>query len=1117
MRTFFIALITLFLSLSVAAQQDPLEFIIAGDDSYAKIVARGDAHFAAKHPGKTATELSLGEHRDGKFVKWQRWKHYWAERLNADGTLGSPVAYFLEQQRKGGSPGGSEKVLQPYENVAWTNINYTDYITGQIGLGRTDDIAFHPTDPNTFYVAANRGGIWKTTDGGQTYAPMSDELPTLDARSLIVDQANPDIIYALFNLIGVYKSEDAGATWEPTALANDPAFSRSLNTMTADPADPQRILVAGYWGTYLTTDGFATFSKVSDAGTYFIRHQPGDVNTVLATGRDGTILRSTDRGTTWAAGQTLNGNWPWLEFSQLDPDHVYATTGSLVYESTDAGVTWTQIVTDGTDGAPFIVAHNSRDTLFKGYFDLYRSNDGGQSWTQIMDWLGAGGLESIHVDTRRLRTNPLEPDNIYICNDGGVYRYSISQNTFTSLCDGLVITQYYDIAVSQTDANVVGGGSQDNGNVFRQSDGSWLQYATTGDGMNQAIDPTDAGIRYWSYQNGGLRRWQNGSNANIRPGLTGGAWQAPYRLDPNNPARIVWANDTIYESLDRGDNWTAIGFNLAGTADANEMAIAPTNSERIYVSFGDRLFVKSTVGDTWTERSLPAGASDLEVDPYNEDRVYISRPGYTAGEKVYVSDDAGATWQNISRNLPNLSIAALETYRDIPGAIFVGSDDGVYYTDSLLNGWQRYGNMPNARVEDIEIQYAAQLIRVGTYGRGVLEAPIIVETCTAASADSDGDGQCDFIDECPNFNNNLIGTACDDGDPFSDGEIYDTECGCSGGRSNLSYCAGAGSTNTGSDYLDRVLLNDLESTSGKTQYSDFTDRSATLEMGQDYTMTVGFRATFGIDRAHAWIDWNRDGVFDANEHLDFSVPDADNLAFAVINVPTIVPGVTTMRVRGVYSTTHNDPCGNAFGEVEDYTVRVICADGDVNCRALPLEFNSLSAIALGKTNALVSWSTQTERNVSHYLVERSENGISFTPVDELQARNTARADYEFIDESVPGRFAYYRVTGVDFDGAQTVSPSRRVDFFSSDDVNVQLYPNPVGQDELTLNWQQNEEDANVRWLVYNQWGQEIASGSPAARVGENLAVVNLAKLPAGVYLLRLRGTDFDWTGHFVRR
>ena len=109
--------------------------------------------------------------------------------------------------------------------------------------------------------------------------------------------------------------------------------------------------------------------------------------------------------------------------------------------------------------------------------------------------------------------------------------------------------------------------------------------------------------------------------------------------------------------------------------------------------------------------------------------VSVSIPGFFAGSKVYKSTNAGTNWTNISGSLPNVSTGAIELYESIPGGIFVGTDAGVYYRDNSLADWQEYGEVPHTRVEDIEIQYSGKLVRIGTHGRGVLEAPIIIETC----------------------------------------------------------------------------------------------------------------------------------------------------------------------------------------------------------------------------------------------------------------------------------------------------------------------------------------------------------------------------------------------------
>ncbi|MEM9931081.1 MAG: GEVED domain-containing protein, partial [Bacteroidota bacterium] len=576
-----------------------------------------------------------------------------------------------------------------------------------------------------------------------------------------------------------------------------------------------------------------------------------------------------------------------------------------------------------------------------------------------------------------------------------------------NLSDGLAITQYYDIAVAQTDANVVGGGSQDNGNVFRDENGNWRQYAPTGDGMNQEIDPTDAGTRFWAYQFGSLHRWRNGFNRFVKPPAVNydGAWETPFKLDPSNADRLVVGYRRVYESFNQGNTWNVISGDLAGGANLNELAIAPTNGERIYVTRGATLYVKNVNNDNWVTRNLPGSISDIEVDPDDMDKVYVSVPGFSTGQKVFVSEDAGASWTNISGSLPNISVGALELFHDAPGGVFIGTDAGVFYRDDQVEDWLEYGSLPHTRVEDIEIQYAAGLIRVGTHGRGVLEAATQIIVCTESAPDEDNDGTCDTFDGCPNFDNGLIGSPCDDGDAFSSGEAFDLNCGCSGGQANLDYCAGEGSDGTGADYISFVSLNGVEHGSGQSNYSDFRSIVIPVNIGETYTLTASFNFAFDIDRFHAWADWNRDGVFSSEEYIGMSVP-AGNTSTGQLMVPiSTLEGATTLRVRGVYSTDFDDPCGSAFGEVEDYTLSVKCV---TNC-SLPVDWMGFTARGIAKQTALLEWVTANEREVQEFRVERSVNGRDFQVVQTLAARNTSNGSYEVIDEEVPVNLAYYRI------------------------------------------------------------------------------------------------------------
>lgn len=1114
-------LLVLLTPVSLFAQQSLAE-IFQSTQNYREIVKRGDAYFTAKHPGLTAKDLSSGEHRDGEYVKFMRWQQYWKNSLNPDGTLGDPTAYWRKQAATGpGQP--ADKLLNPYAAIPWTEINYTGYITGQIGLGRTTSMAFHPTDVNTFYVGAAIGGIWKTTDGGQSYVPLGDDLPFMAVSAIVVDRANPNILYIAVSDhvwygpqgLGVYKSFDGGASWAPTSLSFTFGQNIRIYWMEAHPTNPNLIYVATANGLYRTADGFSSHQRILNNGVFDVKLRPGVPATVYVGGLNGEVFRSLNNGDSFTSVTDFGNGEVFLGVTPLDNSKLFARNGNQLHRSFDAGVSFFSSSVMAESAEVFAFAPQNDDIILTGNFETSRSNNGGNSFFKTSQWLGNNGLPLVHVDQRNMFVNPLENDAVYYCNDGGVYRYVISTNSFDNLSDGLAITQYYDIAVSQTDANVVGGGSQDNGNVFRDENGNWVQYASTGDGMNQEIDPTDASYRYWAYQNGGLQRWHNGSNTGIKPAQVtgGGAWETPYKIDPNNPLRLVCGYDKVYESFNRGSSWTAISGNLAGGANMNELAIAPANSERIYVTQGGTLYVKNTNNDNWVTRSLPDGeVSDIEVDPLDIDKVYVSVPGFSNGSKVYVSEDAGATWTNISGTLPNVSVGALELYYDVPGAVFVGTDAGVFYRDFQLTDWLEYGALPHTRVEDIEIQYAAKLLRVGTHGRGVLEAALVIETCTAVSPDGDNDGTCDIFDACPNLDNNLIGTPCDDGDAFSSGETYDASCGCSGGQANLSYCAAEGASGTGADYISFVSLAGVENSSGQTNYSDFRNVVMTLDYDTDYTLTASFNVAFDIDRFHAWADWNRDGVFSASEKITLSVP-VNRTSTGTVSVPPgTLEGATTMRIRGVYSTTHDNPCGSAFGEVEDYTLLVQCG---ANC-SLPVEWADFSATTMGKQTALLRWSTQNEDALRAFVVERSYDGRNFVAIGQVAASNRA-ADYEFIDAQVAGLTAYYRIVANGVDGSDDRTAVRRVSWLATDDRAVTLYPNPLPSATALNVSLVSPAAATMHWYLYNTYGQEVKRGSFGAAAGANQVELAVDDLPAGVYLLRLRTKDWDWTGNFVRR
>lgn len=709
-----------------------LASLLYSNQPFDEIVAAADAYFADKYPGMSAAELSSGAFRDGDFVKYQRWQAYWKNHLNSDGTLGDPTKINKSQTRGvRGAECGDSQIL-----VDWTNVNYNGNMGLQIDQGRTNSIAFHPSDANTYYVGAAFGGLWKTTDGGESYINLNDNLPLAAVAGIVIDPLDPNhIAVALSDIVwygppalGVYVSTDGGSTFEATDYTYNLSSGIRIYYMDQNPFNGNEVMLASSDGTFKTTDFFETIDEVHPLSSRSVKYSLSTENLVFVGGGSGQFYRSTDAGDSFDLISDFGSNDVRLAVSrEAGSQRVALSTGNSLIVSEDNGDTYvTHSLPESNMVVEFAVSND--DIIHVGNFEVYRSNDFGASFSPVSHWLGSDGLPFIHVDQRNVFVNPLQPNYVYFCNDGGIFRYAVAEDVFANLSTDLIITQYYDIAVSQTEQFVVGGGSQDNGNIFREDDGTWFSYAQTGDGMGQEIDPVNAGIRYWSYQVGGLRRWEAGSNVGIAPpGEDGmGAWETPFKLDPNDHNRLFVGYNSVYVSENNGDTWTTVGDVVNPSNDLEQIAIAPSNSEKIYASQYRRLYIKSPGIDAWDMIITPVNQpiTDLEVDPEDENIIYVSYGGYTEEGKVYKSIDGGETWINFSGTLPNFPITSLEVYDSQPGGVFIGTIGAVYYRDDRFSDWLKVGCLPNVGVNDIEIQYFTNKIFVGTHGRGMFEAPI---------------------------------------------------------------------------------------------------------------------------------------------------------------------------------------------------------------------------------------------------------------------------------------------------------------------------------------------------------------------------------------------------------
>ena len=753
-------------------------------EPYNLICSKIDSFFATKYPDLTNLQLNTGVHRDGEYVKYKRWQDFWKSRLEGDGRLADIASYNIKTNQNISLRG--HEIL---DNLEWTNISYKEDLGVQIGLGRTNALGFHPTDANTFYVGTALGGIWKTEDGGSTYIPLGDDLPFMAVSCIVVDQENPDIIYIAISdrvwygppSIGIYKSHNGGKSWPETALSFDFSENTRVYWMEADPNNPAVMLVGTSNGLFRTEDGFESTEKLSDNSICDIKFMPSSSQTVYyAANTFPGFFKSVDGGRNFTYQYGTGAGWKRIIVTPLDTNKVYVCSANTqeLYISLDAGESLESrkdiSESEVSDGI-CMFSQIDDNAIYAGWFDMYASEDSGDNFEKISDWLGRDSLPLIHVDQRNAFCNPLQPELIYLCNDGGVYSVNVTNNEFTNLSNGLKITQYYDIAVAQSDAEVMSGGSQDNGNVFMDG-GIWTAAAPTADGMMQAIDPFDASIRYNAIQNGILFRYESGNRStisgNLPSNLGEAEWVTPLLVDNLLPNTIYAAYERVYTSSDRGNSWTAISPKLAGGSNPLDLlTISPSNSERLYAveNFGpgtgnlygtnhtrSTLYTLEDSGD-WTSSNLPVSSNveDIVVHPVNKDHLYVTCGSYQDGEKIFKSFDAGQTWTNISGDLPNVPATAIAYYESSEDYLFIGTDAGVYYTQADSIDWAPVGNFPNTYITDIEIQLDAKLIRVGTHGRGILEGLIDLEQTNTVNIETDT--KC--LDVSPNPVKDLLNTS----------------------------------------------------------------------------------------------------------------------------------------------------------------------------------------------------------------------------------------------------------------------------------------------------------------------------------------------------------------------
>ncbi|MGX7667737.1 VPS10 domain-containing protein [Flavobacterium pedocola] len=685
------------------------------------------------------------------YKPFMRWENHWRNLTNAEGKLITPGELWTAFNQKNQARNNSVNRNLPPSN--WTPIGpFTHLNTGSwsSGQGRVGFVYVDPTNSNTIYVGSPAGGIWRSTNNGTTWTPLSDQLPQIGVSGIVVDHTNANTIYIATGdkdasdtySIGVLKSTDGGATWNTTGLtfANTTTYAGDI---IMNPTNPNMLWVATNVGLYRTTDGGTTWTN-EQAGNFAqgtIRVKPGDPNTVYATSNN-RFYRSTNAGDTFTAITSTplpaNSGRLLLDVTPANSNYVYllsATTGGGfqgIYKSTDGGTSW--VKTSGTTDVfestqswydlAFAVSDTNADELYTGCLNVWKSLNGGTAVTKVNNWSAPASPAYTHADIHFLR---FYGGKLFAGTDGGIY---VSQNggtNFTDLTAGLQISQFYKIAVSKQSADKMVGGLQDNGG-HAYSGNQWKNFYGA-DGMDTAIDPNNSDKYYGFIQNGSSLYVSDDAGNSIgssvgSPGGVDGNWVTP--LTANSLGELYSGFAGLYK-LD-GGAWVQQNTAAMGTGNLELITIDPSNNNTIYVANGSVLYKSTDKGINFT--NVYTAASNIRsicVHSSNSSIVYLVTSG--TGGQVLKSTDGGSVFASVSTGLPNIGKNVIKHQgRNTLNPLYLGTSLGVYYRDDSTAQWEPFDtNLPNVSVTDLEINLEDAKITAATYGRGIWQSPIPIE------------------------------------------------------------------------------------------------------------------------------------------------------------------------------------------------------------------------------------------------------------------------------------------------------------------------------------------------------------------------------------------------------
>lgn len=680
---------------------------------------------------------------------YKRWENDMQYKTTGNGELADPAIY-IDEAVKAANYKNALPSSSAFSASAWSPFgpyvlpgNLTGYM--QNGMGRINCIAFHPTLSNTYFVGVAQGGLWKTTNDGVSWTPLTDNLPINRISDIVIDPSNTNVMYisvcdfeyidVALNIdgrkrnthygLGVYKTTDGGLTWAPTGLSfqltdGDASLIRKI---LINPTNSNNLVACGVSGMYTSANAGTTWTQVMDSLCWDLVQDPIVPNTLYAasgwlagSGKGyAAIYKSTNFGATWTMLPTgIPGTGVVqrvkLAIAPSDNTCIYAMTvdvfeGSYgIYKSTNSGTSWTYIdpgvnMLEGGNGGStggqgtydlgFAVNKTNKDIVYVGGVNVWASTNGASTFDPVSHWTLFYG-PTLHGDIHFIETHPITGE-IFVCTDGGLYKTTdiISQTWSAAGSGSPWPTNWTDISSGM---NIT--------SFYRLSSSR----NTTG---RIAAGAQDNATFYY-----------DGSSWNT---IFGGDGMDNY-LDPLDDNVVIGSSQYggFYVSVDGG--FSDIGANVNVNSEAGEW-VSPivgdyNNPGTLYAGFTN---VNKSIdgGYSWTALNpLPSnGINDnetcaLAVANSNSNVIYAARRirfEYGSPSGMYRTNDGGSSWTEITAGLPDTlyftSVGISQINANTAYVTLSGFTPGekVYKTIDGGATWQNISfNLPNIPVNCIK-------------------------------------------------------------------------------------------------------------------------------------------------------------------------------------------------------------------------------------------------------------------------------------------------------------------------------------------------------------------------------------------------------------------------------